>query len=155
MIGLFDIKTTLGDLLGKKYGYKIHGMEVTEGYDRPSFFIDVRQTNASDVNANYSEKSFYITITYFQKELDEADNLEKVQEIEQLLRPNNVKNGRRLMRLNVGERYLPVFDYANDYVGTDRNILQIEFEIKFQECREHKENNVRMGEILIEQKFEK
>ncbi|MCQ4637673.1 hypothetical protein NE619_13145 [Anaerovorax odorimutans] len=155
MTHLTDVKIALNDLLRKTYGYKIHGMEITEGYERPSFFVDVRQTNASDINANYLKKAFYITITYFQEIRSEADNLKKVQEIEELLRPNDLKNKKRLLRLKVGNRYLPVSGYGSNYIGTNSDILQIEFNVEFQERKEESEDAPYMEDVTIKQKLER
>lgn len=152
MITAIELKKTLTTMLKKQYGYPVYGMEIREGYKRPSFFVDVRPLSERDVNANYTQKAFYIAITYFQDKLDEADNLRKVQELAQLLRPNDARNPKLLQRLKVGTRYLPVEGFSASYIGTETNILQVEFETEFQEARIREDTEPYMQEVLIKQK---
>lgn len=155
MITAMEIKQALVAMLKQKYDCKVYGMEIREGYKRPSFFVDVRPLFERDVNANYTEKAFYIAITYFQDKQKEADNLRKVQELSELLRPADARNPKRLQRLKVGERYLPITDFSANYIGTEKNILQVEFETEFQEVRIQPDTAPYMQEIAIRQELKK
>lgn len=155
MITAMEIKTALAAMLKKQYGYKVYGMEIREGYKRPSFFVDVRPLSELDVNANYTQKSFYIAITYFQDKLSEADNLRTVQELAQMLRPEDARNPKRLQRLKVGERYLPITDFSASYIGTEKSTLQVEFETEFQELRIQPDTAPYMQEVAIRQELKK
>lgn len=150
-----DIVKAVATMLREEYACKVHGLEVKEGYDRPSFFVDVRPLSERDVNANYTEKSFYVSVTYFQDVLNEADNLKKAQGIAELLRPADANNPKRLQRLKVGVRYLPVEDFSVNYIGTEKNVLQVEFETEFQEARKTPEKEPYMKEISIKQELKK
>lgn len=153
MITAIEIKQALTAMLKQKYDCKVYGMEIREGYKRPSFFVDVRPLSERDISANYTEKAFYIAITYFQDKQQEADNLRKVQELSELLRPEDARNPKRLQRLKVGERYLPITDFSANYIGTEKSILQVEFETEFQEVRIQPDTAPYMQEVAIRQEL--
>jgi hypothetical protein len=122
MIKLTDIYKAVSGLLKEKYGYKIYGHEVTEGYKKPSFFVDITPNAISNESTFYKKYAYTIIITYFQETADEIDNLTKVDEIQELF-GNNLK-------LNE-ETSINLSDYDYEFVGINTNILQMSIETEF------------------------
>lgn len=94
-----------------------------EGYETPSFFIEIIDKGSSTETKNFAKGGFTIEITYFQTEKNEADQLEKVDEIKELFG----------MVFCVGNRRLTVGEFSHDYIGEYQDILQISVEIDYKE----------------------
>ena len=122
MISMIDLKKayieTLRGLYGKKIKY--YGLEIKEGYSKPSFFIDLSPVEMSDgINTRKNVFNFYTT--YFQKEVDEIDIFKKIEEI----------RGALGNKMRVGDRFVNVTDFGYSLTGKDRNILQINFTVDY------------------------
>ena len=127
---LLDIKAALLQKLKSKYPpdqYHYYGLEVVEGYKKPSFFTQLKPVTLAFSNKNSTENVLTFYITYFQKEIDEVDMLRKVDEIRELFG----------MFLKVGERAMDISDFSFDYAGNDKNILEISFDLEFFGKLEH------------------
>lgn len=157
MIKVVMLKTTILQLLKTIYpdeNYKYYGIEVSEGYLKPSFFVDVRMSGQTDETINIVKKDFSVTITYFQKKINEMDNLKKVDEIKDVLCAIDQKNRKRKMVLKVGDRFLPVNNYFYSYTGENNNILQIFFDISFYDFDEIIDREQQANEIEINTRME-
>lgn len=101
--------------------YRYYGVEVVEGYQKPSFFTQLKPVTLDFANKNATENVLTFYITYFQKEIDEVDMLRKVDEIKDLFG----------LYLRVGDRAVDISDFDFDYAGNDKNILEISFDLSF------------------------
>lgn len=124
MIKRTDICTTVNLLLKSKYpSYKTYGHEVVEGFDKPSFFVNLVPNTISNESVNYKKYSYSIVITYFQDRPNEIDNLNKADEIQALFG----------YHLKVGDKLLAITDFDYEFVGEYTNILQMSFEMEYME----------------------
>lgn len=141
MISEIDLKTAILDLLKQKYkpkgkgksGYRYYGIEVSEGCERPYFFVDLRLMNQRDETANIVSRYYSVFIIYQGAALSEVDYYKKVNEIRDLLCCIDKKNKKRKMVLKVKNRYIKIQNYSFGYTGEGNNILQIEFDLSFYE----------------------
>lgn len=101
--------------------YRYYGVEVVEGYVKPAFFTQLKPVTMDFANKNSTENVLAFYITYFQKQTDEADMLRKVDGIRALFG----------QYLQVGGRAVDITDFSFDYVGNDRNILEVSFDLEF------------------------
>ena len=116
----------------KKYPseqYKIYGKEIQEGYEPPCFFTEILDLGSKAETKNFAKGAFTIKITYFQKERNELDQLEKADEIKELFG----------MVFCVGDRKLTVGEFSHDYIGEYQDILQISIRIDYKENTYQKE----------------
>ncbi len=127
MIQRTDIYTAVNLLLKSKYpSYKTYGHEVTEGYKKPSFFVDLIPRGISNESINFKKYAYTIMITYFQETVDEIDNLKKVDEIQELFG----------YKLRVKESLFNITDFSYDFVGEFTNVLQIRVDFDYTEYNE-------------------
>lgn len=123
---LTDIKRAVNGLLESKYPepeYKIYGKEIKEGYDTPSFFAEIVDGGDKAETKNFSSSKKTIKITYFQRTVNELDQLQKVDEIKELFG----------MVFLIGERKLTVGEFSHDYIGEYSDILQISIDFEYKE----------------------
>lgn len=121
-----EIKKAVNGLLKGRYPppqYKIYGKEIREGYEAPCFFTEILDGGSRAETRNFARGSFTVKITYFQKERNEFDQLEKVDEIKELFG----------LVFCVGNRKLTVGDFSHDFIGEYQDILQISVEIDYKE----------------------
>ena len=122
MITALDIRIAVMDLLKKQYPtYKRYGNEVTEGFDKPSFFVSIQPTLNSNESVNFKKYGYSIIITYFQSIKKEIDNMQKAAQIEELFG----------FQMPVKDRLINITDYDYQFVGNDSNILQITVNVEF------------------------
>jgi hypothetical protein len=139
MIKETDLKRAVVNLLKEKYRdppHSYYGVEVTEGYKKPAFLVDVRLRGMSDETANIVSKQYDVTIVHFPKKVRETEYLAMVDDIAALLARRDRRKGRPCMTLKVGDRYIGVHGYAYDYVGKKRDLLQIEWSMSFNDFAE-------------------
>jgi hypothetical protein len=140
MIKLTDLYAAINTLLDSKYPYiKIYGNEVKEGYNKPSFFVELRPKKGSNDSINFKSKAFTIIITYFQKKQDEIDNLTKADEIIDLFGYKLPVNGRKIA----------VTDSNYEFVGENSDILQVSIEIEYLETIEKTDQGVTAGSLIL------
>lgn len=66
MLSVVDVIRSLTELINTNYPqYKIIDCDIDEGFDRPSFFIDVEDVNTSWVATDYIKESSNIQIVFF------------------------------------------------------------------------------------------
>ena len=131
MIPLTEIKRELLAVLKDLYpkGYMFYGIEITEGYKKPSFFVQLVPVSSEVQTKRVKSRVFIFAITYFQKKIDEEDALRKVSEIENAY-GNKVK---------IGTRYANVTDFEYEYVGEYNNILQARVTFSFNDLIDQSE----------------
>jgi hypothetical protein len=140
MIKLTDIYSSVNALLNSKYPtYKRYGHEVTEGFSKPSFFVDLIPKIGSNEGINYKSYAYTIMITYFQSKVDEIDNLTKADEIKELFG----------YMMTVGTRKIPIKDFSYEFVGEKSNILQTSAEIEYFETNEKADTSIIATEIIL------
>ena len=74
-----------------------------------------------------------------QEILDEADILDKVEEIRDLFG----------QYVKIGDRAVDVYDFGFDYVGTDNNILEISLDIEWFDRIKHETNEQTMESLVF------
>lgn len=122
MITMIDIKKSYIDLLRGLYGkqFKYYGLEIKEGYIKPSFFIAISPIEMGN-GINARKNVFNIYTTYFQKEIDELDCYTRINEIRTAL-------GNKLA---VADRFVNVSEFNYTFIGKDRTIAQLSFTVDY------------------------
>ena len=131
MISIIDLKKAYISLLRGLYkeSIKYYGVEIKEGYSKPSFFIEVSPVEmGGGINARSNVFNFYTT--YFQKEVNEIDRYKKIEEI----------RGALGNKLGVGDRFVNVTDYSYSFIGKDNNIIQISFTVSYMDSVKNSDN---------------
>lgn len=145
MIGYGDLILELNRLLKGKYPHiKIYGNDTTEGWRKPYFFLECVPYSMNYVSRNFINKSCSLKITYFQRVPDEPDQLQKVEEIREMLG----------MKFCVKDRELDIKEYTHDYVGDYNNILQISFDLEWLEnsYKEPEEEKMKEVELSVKER---
>lgn len=138
-----EIKKALNELLKGRYPppqYKIYGKEIKEGYEPPCFFTEVLDRGSRAETRNFARGGFTVKITYFQREKDELDQLEKADEIKDLFG----------LIFCVGDRRLTVSEISCDYIGEYQDILQVSIDIDYKENTQKEDTAPVAGEIGVE-----
>ncbi len=119
MLTLPDVKAAINKMLKDKYGYKVYGREVKEGFGTPSFFVELLVDGMNAENVNFTSNTLTVIITYFTDEHSDLDNIKKYDEIKGLFMP----------KLKVKDRYLTTSDFRYEYADTD--FMQIYFNLNY------------------------
>lgn len=140
MIRMTELKKSMLAVLKERYpsGYRFYGTEVEEGYEKPSFFTQLIPVMMENSAQQVTDNLFLFVITYFQKQRDETDALEKVSEIQEAYG----------LKVRVGNRYVNVTEVSCDFVGNGGNILQIQVTISYKDQIGKKEEERERMEIL-------
>ena len=146
MISIVDLKAALNGVIQNKYGssYKYYGIEITEGYEKPSFFTQLLPVNLNPITTNFSEKRFSFIITYFSKKVDEEDALSKVSELMDAFG----------LKVKVKDRYVNVSEFEYEFVGEKSNILQMSLNVSFMDEIKKEETRQLMNELGVKQRLE-
>lgn len=139
------VKKGLNALLASKYpDIKLYSKAVVEGYKKPCFFTQIKPISMENrtKTTRYNLATFYIE--YMQEELNEADMLDKIEEIRNLFG----------LYVKIGDRAVDVTDFDFDYVGTDRNILEISLDIEWLDRIEHETNEPTMESLVFSKETE-
>lgn len=89
----------------------------------PSFFTEIIDQGSIAESRNFVSGGFTIKITYFQEEKNEADQLEKADEIKELFG----------MVFCVGKRKLTTGEFSYAFIGEYSDILQISIDFEYKE----------------------
>ena len=146
-MNLVELKTGIVSLMKKKYPspeYKYYSKVVIESYDRPSFFLRLAPIQNSRETTNFRSKQFVLYITYLQPILDEVDMLTKVDEIEELF--GNY--------IQIGDRAIDVTEFDFDYLGSDRNILEISINLEWMDRIKKTETEDLMESVSMKREME-
>lgn len=110
--------------------YTYYGMAVSEDFERPSFFTQIKPVKMDPNNYNSRNNRFTFYIDYMQEEADEEDALNKIQEIRDLFG----------LFVKVGGRAVKVVSYDFDFIGTEQNIPEISIDLEWMDRIDHTEN---------------
>lgn len=121
--GLLDqMKTVFPE---QKYTY--YSQAVVEGFRRPSFFTQIKLVDADLLNYNSRLIRAALYIDYMQESTDEADSLDVIQKIKEVFG----------LAVRIGDRAVHVTGIDWDFIGAERNILEISVDIEWGERIEH------------------
>lgn len=123
MITMADFRQTCTQKLKEITGLRVYGSTTTDGYKRPSFFVEVIPLNFSYETKNYAKSGATFKITYFEKTHDEMECLTKYEDI-------RCGFG---MFLNIGARNVTLKEIGYEFIGTRANMLQISIEYEWRE----------------------
>lgn len=154
MIQGSDLKKEITRLLKSKFEYQVYGKEVTEGYKKPSFFVDLRLVSQQDETVNIVSKSFHCQIVYFQKKVKEADLFHTVESIISLLTLQHPRSKKEKRMLHIGERYLPVSNLEQGFTGKNNNIMTIDFDVEFYDFADEKDGGELIHKVSIKERLE-
>ena len=133
MIPVHEIKKEMIQVIRRLYpkGYRFYGAEITEGYEKPSFFTQILPVTMENETKNVRNNVMLLVITYFQKETNEAELLKKAHEIRAAFG----------LKVKVRDRHFNVTDFDFDFIGNDGDILQVRVTVSFKERIERKEEH--------------
>lgn len=123
MLSQKEIKKAANKLLKGATGLKVYGKEVTEGFERPSLFIEIIPKPFHRKSKNFAKSGFCLKITYLQEVPEELQQLELVDTVKEAFG----------MVFSVAERNLTVGEITYDYIGQKEDILQISVDFEFYE----------------------
>lgn len=107
--------------------YKYYSMDVVEGFDRPCFFTQLKPVDTDPQNYNSRNNILTFYITYFQQEVDEVDMLDKIDQLRDLFG----------LAVVIGDRAVKVSGFEWDFVGSDRNVAEIQVDIQWADKIRH------------------
>lgn len=124
MITIIEIKKAVIQLLKKEFpDVTIYGNEVREGYQTPSFFVQIIPITMCHETVNFNYYKYLIVITCFPKQASEVEHYQMVQRLERVI-------GRKLL---IQTRKIETDEFEFELVGEERNILQISFSLSYHE----------------------
>jgi hypothetical protein len=161
MITEKTLKKAVNELLKVRWpDIRRYGIEVTEGYIPPCFFVNLLLLSEEDAGANTVLKKYNMMIDYFQKEINETDQYEKVGAIRKMLTNVGKKNHKHRFVLPVKDpdsaqmRYLKADGFTYSYIGTAKNILEIEFDLEYHDMTAEAAQLQTMEHVVNETKLE-
>ena len=154
MINTIDIKKEITRLLKSKFNYLVYGKEVTEGYKKPSFFVDLRLVSQEDEGINIALKKYHCSIVYFQKKVNESDLLKTTDTIADLLTLKHPRSRKKKMLLRIEDRYIPITGFEQGFTGKNNNIMTIDFDIEFYDFTAERETEEVMRHVVINKELE-
>ncbi|APH19183.1 phage tail terminator family protein [Clostridium botulinum] len=81
MISILDIKKIINSKLSDIENVKVYGNEVKEGFERPSFFVQLFMENNDLFSYSVTENFIIVEIVYFSKENTQLDNLKMYEKL--------------------------------------------------------------------------
>jgi len=118
MITLKDIQTAVADML-KKNGYTVTANEVTQGFTKPTFFVDVLPVSTALQGKAYEMVTVSVELTYF-PEIETREELVRMAE--------NIKKTFLYESIPVQDRFLSTDEIVFD---NENSTLLAYFEITF------------------------
>lgn len=107
--------------------YKYYSMDVVEGFDRPCFFTQLKPVDTAPQNYNSRNNVLTFYINYLQTEIDEFEMLETIDKIRNLFG----------LAVKIGDRAVKVDNFEWDFIGKDRNVVEISVDIQWMDKIEH------------------
>lgn len=123
--------------------YKYYGMDVSEGFERPSFFTQIKPVEMDPNNYNSRNNRVTFFIDYMQEIVDEVDALDKIQQIRDSFG----------LAVKIGDRAVKVVSYDYEFIGTERNIPEISIDLEWMDRIDHTENLPLMESAEINQEM--
>lgn len=123
MITYKDIKLAINRKI-KTLGIEINSKDVTEGFNRPSFFVEflnpVRSGDESQVHKSLSVQIYYFPTDRYDYSIEMLDMQDKLENLFDL-------------KLSVGDRLITINEASSEPVD---GVLNFSFDIEFYEGRE-------------------
>ena len=101
--------------------YKYYSMDVIEGYVRPCFFTSLKPVDTAPLNYNSRNNILTFDINYFPEEVDEMEMLTIADQLRDLFG----------LAVRIGDRAVKVDNFEWDFVGTNKNILEVSLDIQW------------------------
>ena len=116
-----------------------------EGYAKPVSYTQLKPVTMDSANKSSTEnvRAFYITCC--QKQTDEVEMLRKIDGIRELIGSF----------IRVGDRAVDITDFSFDYVGNDRNILEVSFDLEFFGKLEREADAEMIGAVITTTEIQK
>lgn len=130
----------ISQIRGTIKGVTITSNDISEGFERPSFFIDIENVRPENFMNKFSEKTLDIEILYFPKDINK--NQLELLEITDILSKNFIDNN--YIELEDGL----IVEVKNAKFNTVNKVLHFDFEIFISEEYEEKEYEL-MEEIEL------
>ena len=149
MIYYADILRSINALLGELYpAITRYGNETVDKAVPPYFFTEIVPLKSTRETKSLLQRKCSIKITYVQRVVNQADNLEKQ---EQIFRALGMQQ-RFLDREQNLYRSLLIRDFGFAYIGEHNNILQMEFSLDWREdmTETDREETIRKVEAVIQ-----
>lgn len=124
--------------------YKYYSMDVVEGFDRPCFFTQLKPVDTSPQNFNTRNNILTFYITYFQKEVDEYEMLSVIDQLRNMFG----------FAVKICGRAVKVDNFEWDFVGTNRNVTEISFDIQWLDKIERAETEEIINKVQTNTKME-
>jgi hypothetical protein len=84
---MIEIRDSVINILINNFpNHKVYDEKVTQGLDRPCFFVDLIPIGMEDSNPNVEEHSMFIDVQYMSKENTKEKNLEMVDKLRPLFK---------------------------------------------------------------------
>lgn len=144
-----DVKVRCLELIKTAYpSYTYYSNAVVEKIEeRPSFVTQIRPIIMEPVNYNSRNNVVVLTVTYFQKVVDEPDALKVIQTIRDLF-------GLAVrVRLEDGTRAVKVTEFEYDFIGTERNIPQITITLEWMDVIAHPDDSELMENLTLNEEL--
>lgn len=130
----------ISQIRGTIKGVTVTSNDISEGFERPSFFIDIENVRPENFMNKFSEKTLDIEILYFPKDINK--NQLELLEITDMLSKNFIDNN--YIELEDGL----IVEVKNAKFNTVNKVLHFDFEIFISEEYEEKEYEL-MEEIEL------
>lgn len=140
MITLVDIKKSINQVLKTNFpDIKLYADEIKEGFERPSFFVQILSTTFDYDTTNYASNKLMIIVNYFSANGTQLENLKMHDAIKEAF-------GRSL---NVNDRYLHLQNIRSDEAD---GALQFKFDLNYLDGIEKIDEHELMRELNLAQR---
>ena len=110
--------------------YKYYSTAVSEGFQRPCFFTQLKPTDTSPRNYNTRNMQATLYINFLQESADEAESLAVIQKTQDIFG----------LYVRIDKRIIHVINMDWDFIGKENNIPEIRIDLLWGEKIEHKNN---------------
>jgi hypothetical protein len=138
-ITLLELKTAVNTLIDNEYPNKIQSKDITEGFTRPSFFIEFDNIN-KDTRLYYFTRNLTVKIYFFPTSRDEYSKeiLEVQEKLEELFGLN----------IAVKDRIFTIENTTSEIID---GVLIFEFDLSYDENIEIVETGDLMDEVIMDE----
>ncbi len=130
------LKETLKEVVP---GCTVYSVARVEAIERPAFFFTIKPIITEPANMRTRHNVLAVYIDYLQKVKDEADMYDVAGKLREALG----------FAYRVGKRYLYVTDFDFDFVGKERNVLEMSVTFEYFDMIEAEEKAEPMGEAIV------
>ena len=135
-----DIAETLKETLKEVVpGCTVYSIARVEAVERPAFFFTIKPIITEPANMRTRHNVLAVYIDYLQKVKDEADMYEVAGKLREALG----------FAYRVGKRHLDVADFDFEFVGKERNVLEMSITFDYFDMIETDEEAETMGEAVV------